>query len=171
MIIKTKNLVLRPYKTSDAKSLFNNFNSRKVTQFLCNAKYPYSLKAAKRWIIFCKNSEKKAPRKEIIWVIENDGEFLGAIGLKKIKNHKAELGFWLGEKYWNMGIMTEALSAVSDFGLNKLKLRRIYGYVFLKNKASARVFEKRGFKKEGLLRKDRIKDGKFVDVYLYAKVR
>ncbi len=67
--------------------------------------------------------------------------------------------------------MAEALNAVCGFGFKNLKLCRIYGYVFLKNKASQIVFEKCRFKKEGFLRRDRVKDGKLVDVYLYARLK
>ena len=171
MIIKTKNLVLRPYRKEDAKALFENFNDFDVTKFLCGAKYPFSLNDSKKWIKFCHKTARQNPRKEIIFAIEKNKLFVGSISLKKIKKHKAELGFWIGRRYWNQGIMTEALHAVADFGFDKLKLERLYGYVFLKNKVSAKVFEKCRFKREGLLRRDRVKNGKLIDVYVYARLK
>ena len=170
MIIKSKNFILRPYDKKDAMCLFENFNDRKVTQFMSGAKCPYTLSDAKKWIDYCKKSEGKKPRKDMIFVIEKGAKFAGSISLRKIKGHKAELSYWLGRKYWNKGIITEAIGVTTGFGFNKLKLKRIYAYVFKKNKNSARVLEKNGFKAEGLLRKDRIKDGKFIDVYVYAKL-
>ena len=63
------------------------------------------------------------------------------------------------------------MKIVTNFGFNKLKLRRVYAYVFTKNKTSARVLEKNGYKFEGLLRKHANKDGRLIDSLLYAKVR
>jgi RimJ/RimL family protein N-acetyltransferase len=40
-----------------------------------------------------------------------------------------------------------------------------------KNKASARVLEKAGYKLEGILKKNKCVDGEFLDDFLYAKVR
>lgn len=67
--------------------------------------------------------------------------------------------------------MTTALKLITSFGFTKLKLKRIYAFVFTFNKASARVLIKNGYKKEGLLRKNVIKEGKLIDNYLFAKVR
>ena len=48
---------------------------------------------------------------------------------------------------------------------------RIYAYVFSWNKASMKVLEKAGYKLEGILRKDVKKNNKFIDTFLFAKVR
>lgn len=39
------------------------------------------------------------------------------------------------------------------------------------NKASARVLEKSGYKLEGILRKNKFKDGKYLDDMLWAKTK
>jgi len=67
--------------------------------------------------------------------------------------------------------MTQAVKLVTKFGFEKLKLRRIYAYIFSFNKASMRVLEKNGYKLEGILKKDTKKDNKFLDCYLFAKVK
>jgi ribosomal-protein-alanine N-acetyltransferase len=67
--------------------------------------------------------------------------------------------------------MTDAVKKVADFGFKELKLRRIYAGVFLFNKGSARVLEKNGFKLEGISKKEVKKDNKFIDAYIFAKVR
>ena len=99
------------------------------------------------------------------------GSVIGAVALENIKKHKAELGYWLGKKYWNKGIMTEAIRIMTDIGFKKLKLARIYAYTFPKNTSSRKVLEKNGYKLEGLLRKDELKDGKIYDTTIYAKTK
>lgn len=108
---------------------------------------------------------------EIRFAIDSGGEVIGGISLRNIEGHKAEIGYWLSEKYWGRGIMTKAVKLVCGFGFGKLRLRRIYATLFSNNRASARVLEKAGFKREGLLRKLHKKDGRLVDALMYAKVR
>ena len=50
-------------------------------------------------------------------------------------------------------------------------LCRLYAHVFAFNGASMRVLEKAGYACEAVLRKAATKEGKTVDVYLYAAVR
>lgn len=67
--------------------------------------------------------------------------------------------------------MTEVVKLMTAFGFKKLRLVRITAHVFSKNKASARILEKNGYKLEGILRKHNLKDGKFSDAFLYAKTK
>jgi RimJ/RimL family protein N-acetyltransferase len=78
---------------------------------------------------------------------------VGSIGLKNIDliNKKADLGYWIGEKYWGRGIATECVRLIIDYAFSSsdLGLREIIAYVFPENKASIRVLEKNGMKKKG----------------------
>lgn len=169
--IKSERFILRPFKKEDAKSLAKNLNNKKIYRNTFGIPYPYTLKDAKEWIAkILKEAKKKKPTK-INFAIEIDGEAVGRVGLEEIRGHKAEISFWLAEKYWEKGIMTETVKLVTKFGFNKLKLRRIAGYVFSFNKVSMSVLEKAGYKFEGILRKQVKKDNKFIDDYIFAKVR
>jgi RimJ/RimL family protein N-acetyltransferase len=57
----------------------------------------------------------------------------------------AEIGYWLGEPYWNKGIMTAAVKDTIEWGWRNLDIVRIHTGIFSFNKASARVLEKAGF--------------------------
>ena len=67
--------------------------------------------------------------------------------------------------------MTQALTAFSDWALNRRGLLRLYASVLEWNQASMRVLEKAGYQPEGRMRKSAIKDGKVIDRILYARVR
>jgi RimJ/RimL family protein N-acetyltransferase len=71
------------------------------------------------------------------------------------------VGYWLGEQYWRRGVMTKALTAVTDFCFENFPLRRISAEVFANNPASARVLEKAGFAFEGRLKNNASKMGSF----------
>jgi len=169
--IKSKRFILRPYRKSDEKSLQKNINDKDVYKYTDRIPYPYRLVDAKNWIRKCINSSRKKKRTEFNFAIDINGQVVGGIGFDSIKGHKAEIGYWLGKKYWNQGIMREAIKLVTNFGFRKLKLKRITAHVFQKNKVSAHILEKNNYKLEGILRKNHLKDGKLYDELLYAKVK
>jgi RimJ/RimL family protein N-acetyltransferase len=104
--------------------------------------------------------------------IDIDGDCVGAISLGGIeKNHQAKVGYWLGKEYRGKGIMTAALKMITEYGFKKYRLKRIIAYVVTFNKPSARLLEKCGYKLEGVLKKHRLKNGKYYDDYLYALTR
>ena len=169
--IKSKQFALRPYKRGDEKSLAKNINDRYVYRYTLRIPYPFTVKDAKKWIERCIRQGKKPAKKEINFTIDINGEACGGIGLRDIEKHKAEIGYWLAKKHWGKEVMTEAVRLATNFAFKNLKLKRVYAPVFYKNRASARVLEKNGYKREGILRKHYMKDGKMIDVRLYAKVK
>ena len=103
------------------------------------------------------------------FAIDIGREVVGSIGLASmITGHKAEVGYWLAEKYWNKGIITKAVKITTEFGIKKMKLKRMFIRVFTFNKASCRVAEKAGYKFEGILKKDVMRGNKVFDTCLFA---
>lgn len=62
----------------------------------------------------------------------------------------AFLGYKLDERLQGRGLMTEAVSMMTQFGFEALRLHRIEANVMPRNKASIRVLEKCGYESEGL---------------------
>jgi len=170
-IIRSKSFILRPFRKGDEKSLIKNINNPTIARNTLRIPYPYKLKDARWWINHNLKLNRRKKKHEINFAIEISGEAVGGIGLEKIWQHCAEIGYWLGEKYWRQRIMTKAVKLVTEYGFRKFKLRRIYAFVFLFNKASAGVLKNAGFKYEGRLRKNTKKGTKFLDTLLFAKVK
>lgn len=61
----------------------------------------------------------------------------------------AHIGYWIDRNYANRGLMTEAVSRVTDFAFQELGLHRIEINVRPENGASCRVAEKAGYQFEG----------------------
>jgi ribosomal-protein-alanine N-acetyltransferase len=81
------------------------------------------------------------------------------------------VAYYLAEKAWGKGYMTEILKRVIDFCFDELGLNRVEADHFARNPASGRVMEKAGMTKEGLARQKYCKDGEFLDAVLYAIVK
>ena len=171
MIIKGKNFTLKPYRKSDEKELVKNLNDKKVSKFMCTVPFPYKIKDAKKFIRESKKHLKKKSKTTINFAIEIDGKIVGGIGFRDVQDNRAEIGYWLGRKYWDKGIMTNVVKSFTEFGFKKLEFIRIQAHVFVQNKNSARVLEKNGYKLEGRLRKFQMKDSKAADCLLYAKIK
>ncbi len=170
LVIKSKKFILRPFRSTDAESLAKNINNKKIYRYTSCIPYPYTLKDARDYLKRIKTQTQKVTKLSLAIVIDN--EVVGGVALDKIiKKHKAEIGYWLAEKYWGKGIITQAVKLLVSYAFKKLDLKRVYAFVYYSNKASARVLEKAGFKNEGFLRKHGKKDGKLMDLYMFGKVK
>jgi [ribosomal protein S5]-alanine N-acetyltransferase len=161
---------LRAPNHGDAASISKHANDRNVWINLRDRMpHPYSIGDATDWIQ-CVQGQN--PR--VSFVIDVAGEVVGGIGLvlgSDIERCSAEVGYWLGSAYWGKGIATDALKAICRYGFEDLNLLRIFATPIVWNPASFRVLEKAEFVREGLMRNACIKDGKVMDMALYALVR
>jgi len=153
MEIKTERLVLREWKEKDKEDLVENINNVNITKNLLKVPHPYTEKDADWWINKCAEKQKEKPREGYEFAIElkdeeNAGGGICLSGIDEFQNI-AELGYWLGEKYWRQGIMSEAVEAILDFGFNELKLRKIFMHAYVENEGSNKIAKKFKFKLEG----------------------
>lgn len=158
--IVLKKCALREWRESDLEPLVRNANNPNVARNLRDIfPSPYTRADAARWLAGVKNLPRSANL-----AIDVAGEASGGIGLR-FEPNEAEIGFWLGEPYWNRGIMTEALTAFTGHAFASFPIRRIYACVFSWNTASCRVFEKAGYKNHGLQENCAEKAGKKVSSF------
>ena len=162
--------IVRPWRLDDAESLARHANNRKIWLALRDLfPRPYTIQDAHEFLQRT-ISEGSAMK----FCIEIDGVAVGGIGVhpgEDVHRHTATMGYWLGEEFWGRGIMTEAVTAVTDLCFENFPLRRISAEVFANNPASARVLEKAGFTFEGCLKNDVLKDGELLDSLLYARTK
>lgn len=153
----------------DAPSIAKYANNRKIWLNLRDAfPHPYSLQDAESFISHSIESNPKT-----VFAIATQSKAIGSIGLllgKDVHRFTAEMGYWLAEPFWGKGIMTKAVKSLTAYSIHDLKLHRVFAEPYTTNPASARVLEKAGFKREGILRANVFKDGKILDQFLYSYV-
>ena len=161
---------LRPLRPPDAPSLALYADDPGVARHLRDRfPQPYSLNDAVAFIAYA-----AATQDECIAAIEVAGEIVGVIGVlfrRDIERCSAELGYWLGQPFWGRGVMAAAIRSFTAWAMPRFALTRVYAEVFAANPASARVLEKAGFARIGLLRRAAIKHGVHHDYVLYDLVR
>lgn len=157
MTLQTNRLKLREFTLDDREQLAELLNNIEITKFLAVVPHPYDEEDAEDFIELCKERAEKDPRTNYNFAIEKKetNDLLGSIGVNIEKKDKkvGELGYWLGEQYWQQGYMTEALQKILELGFDQLGLRRIEAKVYPKNEASKKLLKKFDFKREGIKRK------------------
>ena len=128
--------------------------------------FPYGIEQARTFLGWI--TQQASPT---VWAIEVAGEAVGGVGIElhtDVERVSAEIGYWLGETFWNRGIATDALQAVTKEAFKQFEITRLYAVPFADHAASVRVLEKAGYVREGRLRQSAIKDGKIRDQLLFA---
>ncbi len=165
-MIEGEKVRIRAIEKSDIAEIMKWINDPEVKSNLL-MRYPVSQYQEERWIETALGTDNQ--RNKTFALETKDGVYLGGIGLHKIdwENSNAEVGIVIGKKeYWNKGYGTDAMMAILDFGFNQMNLHRIYLRVFEFNQRGIRSYEKCGFKKEGILRHDRYREGRYYDTIM-----
>lgn len=158
---------LRPWTINDLDSLVENANNSKIAKFMTDGfPHPYTRENGKAFIEF---ATKNNPIH--IFAIDVNGKAVGGIGIhpqSDIYKKNAELGYWIGEKFWGQGIISKAITQMITFAFTTYDIDRLFARPYGTNIASQRVLEKAGFKLEGRFEKTLIKNGELLDELIYA---
>lgn len=162
-------VAIREFLPEDKFRLAELANNTKVSDNLRDGfPSPYTVADAIQFIDMCLKT-----RPPQVFAIEYKGEYVGNIGLHKgddVYAKSAEIGYFLGEPYWNKGIMTKAVRLICGYGFISLGIVRIFTGVFSYNIGSQKVLEKCGFIKEAIFKDAIFKNGKICDEVRYAKL-
>ena len=145
--IATERLTLRPLEARDRARLIKLANNWKVAKNLSKMPYPYTEAAADWWL--GKQDELWASGQSVALAVTIDGELIGGIGVSVRDDRddgEWELGYWLGEAYWNRGYASEAALALRDRAFSALNLERIVAGHYADSHASGRILSKLGFR-------------------------
>jgi len=163
------NTRLRPLRYADRKSLASLANNKKIWNNLRDMfPFPYQFEDAEKFIESVKNQDP-----QVTFAIEFEYKFVGVIGIvlqHDVYRKSAEIGYWIGEPFWNHGIVTTAVSLMTTYAFGQLKLKKLFAGIFEGNEGSKKVLEKCGYQLEGIARKAVFKNNKFLDEYRYGKM-
>ncbi|MFT6879611.1 MAG: ribosomal-protein-alanine N-acetyltransferase [Psychromonas sp.] len=164
------NITLRPLQLEDKvviPKLADNINIWNAVRDYFP--HPYSEKDAECFI-----AQSLAMKVQENFAIMYHDNFCGIISANvqtDVYRKSAEMGYWIGESFWGRGIATMAVDLICEYAFKILEVQRIFSGVFEYNKASMRVLEKSGFKKEGVLKNAIFKKGQLWDEHKFAKLK
>jgi len=173
-VLKTKRLVLRQVTIKDAPWYFEHFNTKEIVEGqdhggprdLSEARAElklyfvdvFRLKRGIRWGMTVKGCDK----------------LIGSVGFYKWiqpERYQAEMGYDLNPAFWGEGIMTEALSAIIQYGFDQMGLHRIEVLISHQNKRSQTLIRRLGFEREGVLRDHYFVEGRFSDDVIFSLLK
>ncbi|MBW2997228.1 GNAT family N-acetyltransferase [Candidatus Woesearchaeota archaeon] len=163
------NIKLRYLKVSDAEDFFRILNNPRFKFFSAR---PKTIREEENWIKECPKKRRKGL--EYNFAIILYGELVGGAGIKvdQHRKHCVEIGYFVDEEHWGKGVATKVVKMLEDIAFNKLKAVRIEILAHPKNKASLRVAEKNGYKKEGIHKAKAIgRAGGYEPAVVLAKVK
>ena len=146
IMIETKHLILRSWKSEDAETYFQINQDPKVIALL---RGPLTMQQARDFIHATNAHEQK--HGYALWAacLKDNGEVMGFIGLNSLPwdahfTPAVEIAWRLGSAYWNKGYATEGAKAALQYGFNQCQLKEIVSFTVPANVRSIRVMEKIG---------------------------
>ncbi|WP_409340893.1 GNAT family N-acetyltransferase [Paenibacillus sp. MBLB4367] len=102
-----------------------------------------------------------------IW---HDNRIVGVIGYHRFDwmNRSTSIGYWLGEGYQGLGIMTKACQALVHFAFGTLGMNRVEIECAVENRKSRAIPERLGFVHEGCRREREWLQDRYVDHVMYG---
>lgn len=167
--LTTNRLTLDKIRYSEIPNIVKYVNNKNISDNTLMMPPPYTEDNAVFWINM--SNQGFLSKEQFIFGIylrENDS-LIGGMGLHIDKmHHKAEMGYWIAEPFWNQGYATEAGKAVIQFGFEVLNLHKIYATHFPFNPASGKVLLNIGMAFEADLKQHYFKNGAYLDGRQYS---
>lgn len=169
-MLEASQIYLRPLEDSDLPLRVKWVNDPEVRATLM-FDYPLSLARTRVWF----QKTLVDPAKLHFSIVDKLSEsVVGMTGLLDIttKHQRAQFYITIGEKqFWGRRIADEVIPLVLRYGFTELNLRRIYLYTLPNNGRARKVYERNGFKREGVLRGHHYCVGEFQDLTVHSVLR
>lgn len=171
-VLKTERLTLKQITADHAQRIFEMRTNERVNQFIARPEMPSledAIKLVERTQLAYQN------KMGIGWAgfLRDNNQLIGTCGFNSIDfpNLRAEIGGELTTEYWGKNIAFEAVSAIVNFGFERLQLHSIEAKVSPQNRGAIYLLEALGFKKEAHF-KDRIYfNNQFQDMAVYTAIQ
>lgn len=163
---------LRRMDEADVPALFAIYSDEEATRYLARPRMT-ALAHAEEMLGRIRAGYAEGTSLQLAIERNADHAFLGVCLLFNVapRGARAEIGYILGREHWRRGYVSEALPALVDHAFDAMRLNRLEADIDPRNVASARVLERLGFRREGLLRERWIVNGEVSDSAIYGLLR
>jgi RimJ/RimL family protein N-acetyltransferase len=148
--LKTKRLILRPWKDADTEPFVTLNADARVCEFFPTNSFSRTESLA----LIARIREEMQRYGYGLWALElqSNGSFIGFTGLKHLRsNHplapNVEASWRLAPAHWGMGYASEAAIEAIRYGLHELVLPEVVAFTAVPNRRSALVMERAGMQR------------------------
>lgn len=146
--IETERLLLDSFRPTEAALVSRLGGDPAVARYAARLPSPYPEDVARRWITATLNDFTSGLSFVFALRRRENGALVGAAGLQP-EGGVAEVGYWLGQRYWHKGYATEAVRRLVAFAFETLGVTHVRAKVHVDNAPSMRVLERAGMRLEG----------------------
>ena len=144
-ILETRRLMLRPLSLGDLPALADGLNNFNVSRNTARIPFPYGLADAREFLAITQKSEPGTLRLTIARK-DGGGRLCGGIGYEVCQDGRsAEIGYWLAQAEWGLGLGREAARAMTDHAFGMTGHHALVAGYRHGNEASRRILEGLGF--------------------------
>ncbi len=177
--LHTARLTIRPLRAGDAADLHRLVNDWEVAKTLARVPFPYPRELADEWIASTHAQMEAGTAWHLAVVgIENAGTpeekevLVGCVGLTLDAEAKsAELGYWIGRRFWGHGVGPEAAGRMARWALANLGIGKLVASALAENERSQAVLRRIGFRAVGQGARDFLSRGPAMPVTLFELTR
>lgn len=168
--VATPRLSIDRFSIGDADAIVAVRNDPAVVRFQ-GWTLPYTVEQAERLIAFGQQDPVLSGSQLAIRL--HDGTLIGDVMVQPtIAAHVIELGITIGSHWQNRGFATETIRAITASLFSTDEVLKVVAVVATANEASLRIFDRVGFRREGLTRQSfRLTDASLVDEVLFGITR
>ena len=161
-------LLIRRAEPDDCRGVYEIYCGPKALAGTLQLPYP----SLEQW-----RQRLAAPGEGVYQLVAVVGErVVGMLGLHTFPNwprrrHAATFGIVVHDDWQGRGVGTALMQACVEMSDKWLNLTRLELEVFADNEPAVRLYERFGFEHEGTMRQHALRDGRYVDSYLMARLR
>ena len=171
-LIRGERLYLRAVERDDLERCHDWMNDESLRATLAQ-RYPMSLAQEADWIERTSRGQDVSKLTFAICLFEGD-RHIGNCSLEAIEreNGVATFGILIGEKDCHgKGLGEEATRVLCRFAFEEMNLHKIRLDVYASNEAAVRTYENVGFRREGVLRDEAFRAGRYIDLLRMGLLR
>jgi len=170
VVLSTRRLILRPLQAADAEIMFRYRSRPDVSRY--QVWRPADISEVRTFI---EKQNGLVPGARGTWLslamtLRENGMMIGDVGLhfSETESTQLEIGITLSPAFRRRGLAAEVLMEVCRFAFDTLGKDRVYASVDPRNKASIRLLERVGMRKEAYFPASMVIRGELVDDLVYA---
>lgn len=172
--LKTQRLLLRPFQATDLPAFCAYRSDPEVARYQ-SWTAPYSLDQARAFLNEMRHAIAATPGAWVQIAVERQQEpgIIGDCAFQVLADdpQQAQIGFTFAPAFQKQGYAAEAVTRLLDYLFNDLHLHRVCATCDAENRASARLLERVGMRREAHLIENIWFKGAWGSEYVYAVLR
>jgi ribosomal-protein-alanine N-acetyltransferase len=150
--IETERLILRKPRLDDAPAIFSAYAQDPLVTRFMDWRPHKNVEETYRILELMLKLWDTGEAYSYAITFKNSDDVIGMIAMHP-DDIKVSIGYVLAHSHWSRGYITEAALAVTNWLLKQPDIYRVFATCDIENFASARVMEKVGMQREGILRR------------------